>query len=103
MRRLIALLVLFNLALSIANAQDVKVMGGFIADSLKVGEETAFYLSARYRSNLNALFPDSTFGFIPFEYQRKEYFPTQTENGISFDSAVYYLTTFEVDRVQYLD
>jgi hypothetical protein len=85
------------------HAQDVSVRGGFLSDSLKVGEETAFYLSARYKSDLNALFPDSTFTFAPFEFQRKKYFPTQTQNGISFDSAVYYLTTFEVDRVQYLN
>jgi hypothetical protein len=85
------------------SAQDLKVQGGFLTDSLKIGEETAFYLSARYASELNILFPDSTFAFSPFEYQRRRYFPTQTKEGVSVDSAVYYLTTFEVDRVQYLE
>jgi hypothetical protein len=91
-------------AIQSASAQDVKVVGGFLSDSLKIGEQTAFYVSARYKSDLSVLFPDSSASaFVPFEFQRKVYFPTRTENGVSFDSAVYYLTTFEVDRVQYLD
>ena len=84
-------------------AQDVNVKGGFLSDSLKIGQETAFYLSARYPSHLNILFPDSTFNFSPFEYQKRKYFVTKTSNGISVDSAVYYFTTFEVDRTQFLD
>lgn len=85
-----------------AFAQDVQVNGGFLSDSLKIGEQTAFYLSARYPSDLTILFPDSTHSFAPFEYQHKEYFVTQTAEGISRDSAVYFLTTFEVDRQQSL-
>ena len=73
-----------------------------LTDSIKIGEETAYYLSARYPSNLTVLFPDSTNAYAPFEYLRKVYFPTSTAKGISADSAVYYLTTFEVDRVQRL-
>lgn len=84
-------------------AQEIQVRGGFLSDSLKIGEETAYYLSVHYPSNLTILFPDSTHAFKPFEYQRKKYFLTETTNGISADSALYYLTTFEVDRVQYLD
>jgi hypothetical protein len=85
------------------SAQDeVKVSGGFLSDSLKIGEQTAFYLSARYPSTLTVLFPDSTHSFASFEYQKKEYFLTETTGGISVDSTLYYLTTFEVDRVQSL-
>lgn len=83
-------------------AQDVQVNGGFLSDSLKIGEQTAFYLSARYPSNLTILFPDSTHSFAPFEYQHKEYFLTETTEGISRDSTVYFLTTFEIDRQQFL-
>ena len=83
-------------------AQEVEVRGGFLSDSLKIGEQTAFYLTARYPSNLNILFPDSTYSFEPFEYQRKKYFLTKTANGISADSTIYFLTTFEVGRVQRL-
>lgn len=82
--------------------EEVKVRGGFLSDSLKIGEQTAFYLSARYPSHLTILFPDSTHSFAPFEYVKKEYFLTETTDGISADSVLYYLTTFEVDRVQHL-
>lgn len=85
------------------HAQEIKVNGGFLSDSLQIGEQTAFYLSAHYSSELNVLFPDTTFAFTPFEFQKRNFFPTQTEDGVSVDSVVYYLTTFEVDRIQYLD
>jgi hypothetical protein len=88
--------------LALAQEAEVEVRGGFLSDSLKIGEETAYYLSARYPSNLTILFPDSTHSFSPFEYQKKQYFATETTNGLSTDSAVYHLTTFEIDRVQFL-
>lgn len=81
---------------------DVAVNSGFLPDSMKIGERVPYYLSARYPSTLTILFPDSTYAFTPFEYQSKEYFLTRTRDGISTDSTVYYLTTFEVDRVQHL-
>lgn len=96
------ILICFVLALSTANAQDVKVNSGFLEDSTKIGEEVRFYLSAKYPSSLNILFPDSTFAFAPFEYAGKTYFPTRTDNGVSVDSAVFSFTTFEVERVQFL-
>jgi hypothetical protein len=85
-----------------AIAQEVEVRGGFLVDSIKIGEPAPYYLSARYPSDQTVLFPDSTHTFTPFEYESKEYFLTRTTGGISADSAVYFLTTFEVERVQYL-
>jgi hypothetical protein len=99
LHREISLFALLIFAVS-SPAQDVKVNGGFLSDSLQIGEQTAFYLAAHYPSDLNLLFPDSTADLSPFEFQKLVYFPTQTANGISLDSAVYYLTTFEVDRLQ---
>jgi hypothetical protein len=85
------------------DAQEIKVNGGFLSDSLKIGEKTAFYLAAHYPSAQTVVFPDSTFRYFPFEWSDKKYFPTKSENGTSIDSAVYYLSSFEVDRVQYLN
>ncbi len=85
-----------------ANAQEIKVQGHFSGDSVKIGKPTEFYLSARYPEKLNLLFPDSTFSFAPFELQQKKYFPTKTENGVSRDSVIYFLITYEVDSVQTL-
>lgn len=84
------------------SAQEVRVHSGFLADSLGIGDVGAYYLTARYPSRLNILFPDSTYNFAPFEYARKTYFPTKTTGGQSYDSAVYYLSTFEVDKIQVL-
>ncbi len=83
-------------------AQEVTIASGFLKDSIKIGEPTGYYLTARYPSNLTVLFPDSTFDFAPFEYEQKKYFPTLTNNSESFDSTIYYLTTFEIDSVMYL-
>jgi len=80
----------------------VDVYGGFVADSVKIGERTAFYLSAHYPTELTILLPDSAFSFSPFEYETREYFPTQSAGGRSVDSVVYYLSTFEVDAQQIL-
>ncbi len=85
-----------------ANAQDVVVHGGFLVDSLGIGDIGGYYLTARYPSARNILFPDSTFNFAPFEYERRHYSPTVTHNGISYDSVVYYVSTFEVDKIQTL-
>jgi hypothetical protein len=85
------------------NAQEIKVNGGFLSDSLKIGEKTAFFLAAHYPSSQTVVFPDSTFRYFPFEWSDKKYFPTKSKNGTSIDSAVYYLSSFEVDRVQYLN
>jgi hypothetical protein len=92
----------FVLVATAATGQ-IKVNGGFISDSVKIGEQTAFYLSARYPENAAILFPDSLYSFAPFEFQRKKYFTTDTKNGVSADSTIYYLTTFEIDPVLSLD
>ncbi len=83
-------------------AQDVEVRSGFFSDSVKIGEPSGFYLSATYPSNTNILFPDSAYNFSPFEFERKKYFTTETADSRSYDSVVYYLSTFEIDEIQTL-
>lgn len=90
------------LAKYLALAQPVQVKGGFYQDSIAIGQPVYYFLTARYPENLNLLFPDSTYSFAPFEYISKRYFPTQTTKGISYDSVVYTLRTFELDAVQQL-
>lgn len=83
-------------------AQEIKVKAKFSADSIKLGKPVELYVSAHYPSRLNILFPDSSFAFAPFEFQKKRFVPTLTKNGISRDSVIYTLTSFEVDSVQTL-
>lgn len=85
-----------------AAGQKITVHGGFMMDSLGIGEQTKYYLTARYPSKLNVVFPDSTYHFTPFEFEKKSFFPTKTTDSVSYDSAVYYLTTFEVTNPQTL-
>lgn len=99
--RLFGFLLVFAVAGS-AYGQELIVRGGFLGDSIKIGEEAAYSLGATYPDNLNVLFPDSTINTFPFEYKRRTYFPTKTRNGISRDSVVYYYSTFETDSLQFL-
>ncbi|CAN5619803.1 hypothetical protein BH10BAC4_BH10BAC4_23610 [soil metagenome] len=86
-----------------AFAQDsTRVRGHFESDSIRIGKTVMYTLTARYPRATQVVFPDSVFSFAPFEISKKIYFPTKTVGAISYDSVVYYLTTFEIDNVQIL-
>ncbi len=86
-----------------AVAQDsTQVRGHFESDSISIGKIIPYSLTARYPSNKQVFFPDSTFSFTPFEISKKKFFTTQTKGGLSYDSVVYFLTTFEIDSIQRL-
>lgn len=76
--------------------------GQFQVDSIKIGIPFPYSLLAIHPSNISVVFPDSTFAFNPFEIDHKVYYPTETKNGISKDSVVYHLLSFEIDSVQKL-
>ncbi|MBX2898275.1 MAG: hypothetical protein KF775_01420 [Cyclobacteriaceae bacterium] len=86
----------------VAHGQQVTVRAGFVQDSVQLGVPLHYYLVATYPSHYQVVFPDSTFQFTPFEFSSKKYFPTHTTEGISYDSAVYSLVSFEIDPVQTL-
>lgn len=79
---------------------EVEVRSRFLADSLKIGEKVPFAVTATYPRSLNILYPDSAYSFNPFEFESKEYFPTLTRDSLSYDSVVYYITSYEVDSIQ---
>jgi hypothetical protein len=56
----------------------------------------------RHRASQDVFFPDTARQFAPFLVQRLAVFPTRTVNGISLDSAVYTLVSFEVSRARVL-
>jgi hypothetical protein len=105
MRDINRLLITFILLISAWNflsAQELVVHGRFFQDSVRIGDDVVYCLAARYPQQLNILFPDSTENFFPFEYHQRRYFPTRTESGISYDSVVYHLRTFETESIQTL-
>ncbi|MBT1711744.1 hypothetical protein KK062_26115 [Fulvivirgaceae bacterium PWU5] len=91
------ILLFFQLAVQ-AQDTNVTVRAGFIEDSLRVGDPVRFYLTARYAQGQQVLFPDSTFTYAPFELDHRSYTPTDTRDGMSYDSVVYHVTTFELDE-----
>ena len=102
LNRFALLLFLIGFSFCSQGQGNVTVRGYFEVDSAAVGEVLPYVLTATYPSDKQVLFPDSTFAFSPFEYSAKKFFPTQTTNTSSFDSVVYYLTTFEIGSIQRL-
>lgn len=82
--------------------QEIKVRGGFMEDSLLIGQDVNFYMTAVYPPELEMIFPDNGYNFSPFEYSTKRFFPTQLIDGLAYDSTVYMLQSYEIDLVQYL-
>lgn len=82
--------------------QKVRIQGLFLQDSAKIGSTVQFRLKAIHPENVEIVFPDSGWSFEPFELIDKEYFTTQTQKGLSTDSAIYVLNTFNTDSVQKL-
>ena len=72
----------------------------FEKDSVKIGEPLRISISYRHKPNVEILFPDSTFDFSPFEFIKKEYFPTVSDSLESKDSIIYTLSTFELTSPQ---
>jgi hypothetical protein len=94
---------IFGLAFTInIFGQQIEPKGKFLQDSMAVGEPVQYSLSIRYPADFQVLMPDSLYDYAPFEYTRKQYFPTKTDSVRSFDSVVYTLTSFEIDKVQRL-
>lgn len=101
-RKLLASLILSVFIIGNALGQELKPIGFFLKDSIKIGESVPYSLSYKDRKNRPVIFPDSLYDFSPFELLKKQYFDTQSDSINSIDSAVYYLATFEIDTVQRL-
>lgn len=83
-------------------SQEIEVNGGFLQEDIKIGEPVKYYLTAKYPKTLEILFPGENFDYQPFEYLDKRYFPSDYDSAFVIDSAVYTLTSFEIDPVQRL-
>lgn len=100
--RFFGFLILALFVVNVVYAQDIKPKGFFLKDSIKIGESVPYSLSYKDRKNRRVIFPDSLYDFSPFELLDKQYFDTESDSINSIDSAVYHLTTFEIDTVQKL-
>jgi hypothetical protein len=102
MRKALTLLIFIS---KIAFAQSIKTpkpVGIFLSDSIVLGEVISFSLAVKHNSAQEVFFADKSHNYSPFELVDKTYFPTQTINGVSTDSAIYQLRTFSIDKNQKL-
>jgi len=100
--RVLQVIFLLSIVCVYASAQEVEVRGHFESDSVKLGEPVNFYVTASYPKTYQVLFPDSTFSFAPFEFVKKKFYQTKTVDAISYDSVIYTLATYEIDKLQRL-
>lgn len=82
--------------------QEIEVEGRFLQENIKIGEPVKYYLKAKYPASVEVLFPGEDYTFTPFEFVGKEYYPSAYDSLFVIDSAVYTLTSFEIDPVQVL-
>lgn len=82
--------------------QVLKPLGGFSKDTVKLGEPVEYRLVHHHPAAQEVILPDSNYSFAPFELVNKYFYPTVTKAGVSTDSAVYVLRTFETTAVQSL-
>ena len=85
-----------------AAAQNVQVHGYFTQDSARLGERVGFVLKASYPETTQLLFPDSTFDFSPLVLLEKQTFISQTNEGVTLDSTIYYISNFSLEPSIYL-
>ncbi|MEQ8712036.1 MAG: hypothetical protein RIC80_03415 [Cyclobacteriaceae bacterium] len=102
-RAFIVHIVLSLVLLGTAAGQQISSQGTFMADSFKIGQPVKYVLTAKYPRTREIIFPDSSFSYYPFEYLSRTYFSTTADSTFAFDSVIYELTSFEIDKVQQLD
>ena len=79
-----------------------KPEGTFSRDTAKLGELLQYTLVHRHPALLEVILPSEKYNFAPFELVSKAFFPTSTKAGISTDSAIYILRSFETAPGQQL-
>ncbi|WP_339878352.1 hypothetical protein [uncultured Algoriphagus sp.] len=93
---------LFILLPFLSNAQQIKVDAYFMQDSAKLGERVGYVLKATYPESAQIIFPDSTFDFSPLVLLEKKTFISNTQDSITQDSTIYYVSNFSLDPSSYL-
>lgn len=96
------ILLIISCLLIIEDSQAQKPVGKFQTDSIEIGRPIDYTLSYHHSPSAEVFFPDTTYNFYPFAIIRRNIFPTSTTNGISVDSVVYTLVTFDITKNQKL-
>ncbi|MES2387530.1 MAG: hypothetical protein V4543_05980 [Bacteroidota bacterium] len=79
------------------------VSGKFHSDTVKIGQPIVYTLVLKHPAGTQALFPDSSWNYEPFELSSRNWFRTTTDTGgIATDSVRYTLLSFSTDSAQSL-
>lgn len=100
--QLIVIILWLLLPASVLGQQHKPPLGKFSRDSIQLGEFVEYTLVYHHPAAEEVILPDDKYNFSPFELVSKTFHPTVTMGGISTDSAVYTLRTFETNAVQQL-
>ena len=100
---MLRVLALFLIPFLAAAQVPEKPRGRFLQSEVKIGEPLQYALVFKHPDSLEVIFPDSGYRFSPFEFVKKEAFPTYTVGKTSTDSAIYHLRTFSVAPEQKLN
>jgi hypothetical protein len=68
--------------------QSIEIRGGFIEDSLMIGENVNYWMTASYSPETEVILPDSNFNFAPFEFSSRTIFETQSVGPNAFYSVI---------------
>lgn len=99
--RLIQILLAFLLPLG-TFAQQVEVNAYFLKDSARLGERVGYVLKVKHPEASQLIFPDSTYDFSPFVLLEKQTFISSTQEGVTLDSSIYFLSNFSLEPRAYL-
>lgn len=96
------ILLIISCLLITENSQAQKPIGKFQTDSIELGRQIEYTLSYHHNPSAEVFFPDTTYNFYPFEIINRKMYPTVTTNGVSVDSVIYTLVTFDISKNQKL-
>lgn len=96
------ILLIISCLLLTENSYAQKPIGKFQTDSIELGRQIEYTLSYHHNPSAEVFFPDTTYNFYPFEIINRKMYPTVTTNGVSVDSVIYTLVTFEITKNQKL-
>lgn len=103
MRKIITLYLGWLLAVVPVAGQQLQLpQGRFSRDTIHIGELVQYTLVHKHKAEQEVILPSEKYSFSPFELVSKEFYPTATLGGISTDSVVYTLRTFETNPTQRL-
>jgi len=91
------LIIIFSVFSIAAKGQEVAVSGYFMQDSAKLGERVGYVLKASYPASKQLIFPDSVYNFGELVLLEKQTFISNTTEGVTLDSAIYYLSNFSLE------